>query len=122
MVLAVLQQVAINCADPRGLAAFYQQICGGVIDDSRSDGSWVQLTVADGTDIGFQLDPDHEPDRTWPVTGERLMHLDFFTEDLDAGEEWVLALGARKAAAQPTPDRWRVFLDPAGYVFCLVND
>ena len=31
----------------------------------------------------------------------------------------VLAVGAVKASVQPSPDWWRVFLDPAGHPFCL---
>ena len=119
MAFASLQQVAIDCPEPRALAEFYQSICGGEIDDSRSDGSWVQLSVPDGADLGFQLAPEHGP-QPWPAAAP-LVHLDFFVDDLDDGEAAVLALGATKSEVQPTPDRWRVFVDPAGYPFCLVN-
>jgi hypothetical protein len=33
----------------------------------------------------------------------------------------LLAIGAVKAERQPKPDRWRVFLDPAGHPFCLIK-
>ncbi|MGH3441291.1 MAG: VOC family protein [Nitriliruptorales bacterium] len=58
-----------------------------------------------------------------PTNGEILLqqaHLDFDVDDLDAGEEQVLALGARKADVQPGKS-FRVFLDPAGRPFCLVG-
>jgi hypothetical protein len=66
----------------------------------------------------FQLAPDHQPP-TWPK-GERpqQLHLDFDVPDLDAGEEFVLGLGARKHEHQPGTT-FRVFLDPAGHPFCL---
>lgn len=35
--------------------------------------------------------------------------------------EAALRLGARRAAEQPDPDRWRVMLDPAGHPFCLTT-
>lgn len=35
-----------------------------------------------------------------------------------AGAE-AIRLGARRAAEQPAPDRYRVLLDPAGHPFCL---
>jgi len=47
------------------------------------------------------------------------MHLDLAVDDLDQAEAEALRLGARPAAEQPAPDRWRVLLDPAGHPFCL---
>ena len=47
------------------------------------------------------------------------LHLDFDVDDLDVGEEQVLALGARKAEVQPGKT-FRVYIDPAGHPFCLV--
>jgi len=38
-------------------------------------------------------------------------------DDLDKAEEQALALGATKPDSQPTPERWRVLLDPAGHPF-----
>jgi hypothetical protein len=32
----------------------------------------------------------------------------------------VIRLGALKADAQPSPDEFRVLIDPAGHPFCLV--
>lgn len=77
----------------------------------RSDG---------GVTLAFQLAPDHEPPE-WP-SAERpqQVHVDFEVDDLDAGEEQVLALGARKADVRPGAD-FRVFLDPVGHPFCLVR-
>ncbi|HJR93500.1 MAG TPA: VOC family protein, partial [Acidimicrobiia bacterium] len=49
------------------------------------------------------------------------LHLDFDVPDMDEGEKAVLALGARKAEAQPGTT-WRVYLDPAGHPFCLVEE
>ncbi len=47
-------------------------------------------------------------------------HLDFTVNDLNEAELQVLALGAQKAPVQPG-ESWRVFLDPAGHPFCLVQ-
>jgi catechol 2,3-dioxygenase-like lactoylglutathione lyase family enzyme len=120
-IASYVQQVAIDCPDPRGLAAFYQQICGGEIDDARSDEAWVQLSVQDGVSLGFQLDSGHIAP-VWPDGPPQQAHLDFFVDDLEVGEAAVLAIGAIKTDVQPSPDQWRVFLDPAGHPFCLVND
>jgi len=109
--------VALDCRDPRALARFYSAVTGCDIGDD--DGDWVQLRSDNAVTIAFQLAPDHEPP-VWP-SGERPQqaHLDFDVDDLDAAEEQVLALGARRADHQPASS-YRVFLDPAGHPFCLV--
>ena len=48
-------------------------------------------------------------------------HLDFDVSDLDEAEAEALAIGATKAVIQPSPNDWRVLLDPAGHPFCLVK-
>lgn len=47
------------------------------------------------------------------------MHLDLAAEDLDTDVAAAVAIGAREAAYQPDPGRWRVMLDPVGHPFCL---
>jgi hypothetical protein len=55
-------------------------------------------------------------------------------DPLELGEFWAAMLGgdiaftaeaerlgARPAATQPAPDRWRVMFDPAGHPFCLTT-
>jgi catechol 2,3-dioxygenase-like lactoylglutathione lyase family enzyme len=109
--------VALDCRDPRALAAFYSAITGCEIEDGDDD--WVQLRSDGEVALAFQLAPDHEPP-VWP-SGDRPQqaHLDFDVKDLDAAEQRALALGARKAEFQPDSG-FRVFLDPAGHPFCLV--
>ena len=115
-----LSVVALDCRDPRSLAAFYSAITGWDVEDDDGDGEWIQLRSNGGVTLAFQLAPDHQPP-VWPC-GERPQqaHLDFDVDDLDAGEEQLLALGARKAEFQPGTS-FRVFLDPAGHPFCLVR-
>lgn len=115
-----LSVVALDCRDPRALAAFYSAITGWDIDDDDDDdGDWVQLGSDGDVTIAFQLAPDHEPP-VWP-SGDRPQqaHLDFDVNDLDAAEKQILALGARKADSQPDWS-FRAFLGPAGHPFCLV--
>ena len=102
------------------LAAFYSAITGWEVEDDDGNEEWIQLRSNGGVTLAFQLAPDHQP----PVGpgGERPQqaHLDFDVDDLDAGQEEVLALGARQADVQPGSS-FRVFLDPAGHPFCLVR-
>ncbi|NNF63013.1 MAG: VOC family protein [Acidimicrobiia bacterium] len=110
--------VALDCPDPRGLAEFYRGIVGGRINDTSEADGWIRLVTDTGSDIGFQLDPDHEPPG-WPDGSSQQAHLDFDVSDLDAAEQQLLALGAIKTETQPEPNEWRVFLDPAGHPFCI---
>jgi len=41
--------------------------------------------------------------------------------DLEVAEADALALGATKASHQPSPDSWRVLIDPAGHPFCITT-
>jgi catechol 2,3-dioxygenase-like lactoylglutathione lyase family enzyme len=109
--------VALDCPDPQALAAFYSALTGWPIE--HDGGDWVQLGSDEGATIAFQRAPDHHPP-VWPSADRpQQLHLDFDVPDLDAGEEMVLALGARKAEFQPGKS-FRVYLDPAGHPFCLV--
>lgn len=117
---ARLTQVVIDTTDPPMLAGFYHQLTGWKIDTSEVDDGWVQLHRDDGgVTLAFQRAPGHRaPD--WPEGDHpQQLHLDLEVDDLDAGEERVLAIGARRADHQPG-ERFRVFLDPAGHPFCLV--
>ncbi len=117
--IARLSLVALDCREPAELAGFYSRITGWDVRPWEDD-EWIQL-VADGpVTIAFQKAPGHEPPQ-WPSDSHpQQLHLDFDVDDLDAGEEGVLAIGARKAEFQPYPDDFRVYLDPAGHPFCLV--
>ncbi|QBI19909.1 VOC family protein [Egibacter rhizosphaerae] len=115
--IARLQLVAFDCPDPRALADFYAAITGWELDEDAGD--WVQLRSDAGATLAFQEAPDHQPP-VWPSSDRsQQAHLDFEVRDLDAGEEQVLALGARKTEVQPG-ESFRVYLDPAGHPFCLV--
>jgi catechol 2,3-dioxygenase-like lactoylglutathione lyase family enzyme len=110
---------AFDCPDPQALAAFYSKITGWEI--VRDIGDWVELGNEGGPTLAFQLAPDHQPP-VWPSADHpQQAHLDFEVTDLDEGEGNVLALGARKAEVQPGTS-FRVFLDPAGHPFCLVDE
>lgn len=118
MAIADFALAALDCPDPRTLAAFYQGVVGGEIKQATASDDWVRLQTPSGSDIGFQRDPSYSPP-DWPTGSPQQAHLDFDVPDLDEGERAVLALGATKATSQPSPDDWRVFTDPAGHPFCL---
>lgn len=111
--------VAIDTDDTESLSRFYADLTGWRIEP-YDDTSWIQLVSDSGATIAFQEVNDHVPPE-WPGSAHpQQLHLDFDVDDLDVGEESVLALGARKAEYQPGTT-FRVFLDPSGHPFCLVQ-
>jgi len=59
--------------------------------------------------------PPRWPDPEHP----QQLHLDIRVDDVDAAEQAVLALGARRLQAE-RESGFRVFSDPVGHPFCLV--
>ena len=117
--IAKFSLVALDAPDHGALAAFYAAITGWEIGPVGDD--WTELKSDGGATIAFQRALDHVPP-VWPSDDHpQQAHLDFDVDDLDFGEEQVLALGARKAEFQPSTS-FRVYLDPAGHPFCLVLD
>ena len=123
MAIARFQLVAIDCPDAPALARFYAAITGWSETTPHDDyPEWVQLAGDGGATIAFQQVEDFRAPQ-WPGQEHpQQMHLDFTVPDLDAGEQAVMALGAVKHEIQPSPEAFRVFLDPAGHPFCLVHD
>ena len=112
-----LRATVLGTPDPQGLARFYQRMLGWPIRDDTPE--WATLRPADGsTGLSFQLETDHVPPVWPPVPGTQQMqqHLDILVDDLDAGEERALALGATRLEHGSNS---RVFADPAGHPFCL---
>jgi catechol 2,3-dioxygenase-like lactoylglutathione lyase family enzyme len=113
-----LGSVSLDCDNPQELAAFYARLLGvEVAFDSeafsaiRYEKLWMAMQRAENYTAP-----------TWPdPTTPQQIHLDFAVDDLEAGEAAAIAAGATKAEIQPSPERWRVFTDPAGHPFCLTT-
>ena len=116
--------VALDCPDPLALADFYARLTGLVVeplgDFPPENVTWIELLSDSKPTLGFQkIDAFVAP--TWPEGAiPQQLHLDFEVANLDEGERTVLALGATKAAHQPGTT-FRVYLDPVGHPFCLVQ-
>jgi predicted enzyme related to lactoylglutathione lyase len=115
--IGTLGSVVLDCPDPRGLALFYAELLGGTVDTGDED--WVVLSC-DGFRLSFQRAVGLREPR-WPDPERpQQFHIDIKVPDLDAGQEQVLALGARLLEGDLGGKRdWRVFSDPAGHPFCL---
>jgi hypothetical protein len=110
--------VALDCPDALALADFYHALLGGDLV-TGDDHDWVEVHTPTGR-LAFQQIDDHRRP-TWP-NGDvpQQAHVDIDVVDLDAAEAVVLRLGATKTETQPSPDSFRVMIDPAGHPFCLV--
>ncbi|GEL24615.1 glyoxalase [Pseudonocardia sulfidoxydans NBRC 16205] len=114
-----LSVVALDCPDPDSLIRFYSELTGWPLAEGDTDDDWREL-VADGpVTIACQQVGDYRAPQ-WPQQEHpQQLHLDFDVPDLDAGEEFVLGVGATKADVQPG-ETFRVYTDPVGHPFCLV--
>lgn len=110
--------IALDCEDPTTLGDFWVRVPGGEV--TYASERFAAVRVGDTWLTAQKIDDFVPP--TWP-DGERpkQVHIDLGATDLEAGEAHVLAAGATKAATQPAPDRFRVYLDPAGHPFCVTT-
>jgi len=127
----ILDLVVLDCPDAMALAGFYARILGWRLEDGSTQ-DWATLVPPGGgvspdnpdgrTALAFQRIDDWVAP-TWPG-GEhpQQFHLDFAVDSIDEAEPGVLAAGARRHEHQPSQDGgFRVYLDPVGHPFCLVQ-
>jgi catechol-2,3-dioxygenase len=118
MAIARLGAISLDTDDAIMLSRFYRDLLDARITSESAD---EVMLAADGMVIIIDRIDNHQPPN-WPDgTVPKQFHFEIIVDDMDAGERAVLALGARKAADQPQPDKWRVMLDPSGHPFCLTT-
>ncbi len=116
--------VALDCPEPLELASFYSRLTGLDVEplgDLPPDKvTWIELVNEGKPTIAFQKVASFVapgwPDGPIP----QQLHLDFDVADLDEAEAHALSLGATKTTFQPGTS-FRVYLDPVGHPFCLVQ-
>jgi hypothetical protein len=109
--------VALDCDDPRALAAFWATVLGGTVSIESESFCGIRLDNLLLTTVRV---PDYQRPQ-WPDGNAKQFHLDVAAEDLDKAERLALTAGATKAVHQPNPSSWRVLLDPAGHPFCVTT-
>jgi len=113
-----LETVVLDTADITALASFYAQLTGWerLPEDEDGDWDWITLRATDGTELAFQLIPEHVAPK-WP--GQELpqqFHLDLLIDGHEAAAERAVKLGATRLADGAT---WITLADPAGHPFDL---
>jgi catechol 2,3-dioxygenase-like lactoylglutathione lyase family enzyme len=108
--------VTIDAPDAAALGRFYADLTGMTVTYDGPEGSMVS---GGGWNLMVQQVGDYTAP-AWPDPARpQQAHLDLMVEDLDAGQERALEVGARRLNAGG--ERFRVFTDPAGHPFCLVG-
>jgi len=102
--------VAVDCADPVGLAQFWRHLLGG----SATAGDGVVRLRAGALSLDFLPVPDAK-------AGKNRWHLDLASSDQAAAVEAALALGATRADDIFAGGSWQVLRDPEGNEFCILD-
>ncbi|MEV7025072.1 VOC family protein [Kitasatospora sp. NPDC093558] len=116
--VSVVQNVAIDCADPYGLAQFWSKVTGRPLHPEDKPGNpEVEVLLADGPVLYFNQVPE-------PKTVKNRIHLCLRPETTREQEvERLLGLGASLVADRRNPDGsgWAVLADPEGNEFCVLR-
>jgi predicted enzyme related to lactoylglutathione lyase len=104
--------LAIDCADPEVLAAFWAALLGGAVE--LDDDGNATLRPPGGPVIDFFRVPDAK------IVKNRL-HLDLRSRDLNVAVDQALRLGATRADDVYDGGRWQVLRDPEGNEFCILR-
>lgn len=126
-----LELTVVDCPDAVALGSFYSRLLGWPVEEGGNDdfvtlvppGGVVSAENPDGRpSLAFQRVPDDVAPTRPAGAHPQQLHLDFRVDDIDAAEPDVLALGATRHEHQPSErGTFRVYLDPAGHPFCLVQ-
>jgi catechol 2,3-dioxygenase-like lactoylglutathione lyase family enzyme len=111
-----LLAVTVDAPDAPALARFYADLTGMEVSYDGPEGVFL---TGGGRSLLFQQVDGYRPPR-WPDPAHpQQAHLDLVVDDLDAGQDRALELGACRLGAGGA--RFRVFTDPAGHPFCLIQ-
>ena len=107
--------VTLDASDAAALAHFYADLLELEVTYEGPEGA----LVSGPTSVMVQQISNYNPPQ-WPDPSRpQQAHLDILVDDLDAGEERALALGATRLFGGGAT--FRVFADPAGHPFCLTT-
>jgi predicted enzyme related to lactoylglutathione lyase len=115
--LPTFDAIAIDCADPDGLARFWAAVLGTEIEGTAGEGHYVDLRSGAGLPtLRFQRVPELK------VAKNRL-HLDLTADDPEAAAARIAKLGGRRTSEAHAEYglEWIVMEDPEGNEFCVIS-
>ena len=121
-----LTDLAIDCADPQGLARFWCSVLDYEVQDEDDDGAVVTIgprMVPEGKNHHVPVPPTLTFGRVPEgKTVKNRVHIDVNPSDREQDEEVrrLLELGARHADVGQGNESWVVLADPEGNEFCVL--
>ncbi|MFJ4776229.1 VOC family protein [Streptomyces sp. NPDC088762] len=116
--VSIVQNIAIDCADPYALAGFWSSVTGSPMHpDVRPGDRETQVLLAEGPVLYFNQVPEAK-------TIKNRIHLCLRPEtSRDQEVDRLLGLGATFVADHRNPDGsgWAVLSDPEGNEFCVLR-
>jgi hypothetical protein len=107
-----LAVVAVDCADPPALAAFWAVLLGGTVEPDPDGDATVR--APGGVTIDFLRVPEGK-------SGKNRLHFDLRSASFDDAVEAALRLGATRADDVYDGGSWQVLRDPEGNEFCILR-
>jgi len=109
-----IDEVVVDCANPRVLAQFWSAVLGGA--PCARDDSWHYVDPPGWTRLAFQKVPEGK------IVKNRL-HLDVGVSDIAAATRQAEVLGAQRVGGShgDAAGSFQVLLDPEGNEWCLVQ-
>jgi predicted enzyme related to lactoylglutathione lyase len=112
-VLGSVDEVVIDCHEPRQLAQFWAAVLGGEVGERDAD--WCYIFPPGWSQLSFQRVPESK-------TVKNRLHIDVAVQDLAAATEQATRIGARRIGEvrHTLSGSFQVLEDPEGNEWCLV--
>ena len=109
-----IDEVVVDCADPKVLAKFWSAVLGGA--PNARDEFWHYVDPPGWTRLAFQKVPEGK-------TVKNRLHLDVGVPDIADATDQAETLGAQRVGGihSDTAGSFQVLLDPEGNTWCLVQ-
>jgi catechol 2,3-dioxygenase-like lactoylglutathione lyase family enzyme len=108
-----LGSTVVNCADLETMTDFWSAALG-LEPGRREPGDDFRVLRGERVNLSLQV-------AQTPVTARDQMHLDLYSDDVEAQVERLVGLGAVRVRSVAEPDdTYVVLLDPEGNEFCVV--
>lgn len=105
--------IGIDTNDLAGALAFWREVTGYEVDSQGDSYAFLVDPAKSGAGIGINVVPE-------PRVGKNRLHLDLYTDNLNAEAARVESLGAVRVARHGEDDAgWIVYEDTDGNQFCV---